>query len=425
MLQGLGITWLQLLLWFLIGVGISILVFVVLRWLAIMFENPVIKLFNRWWRPIRMLNTASGARLEMVVSQNKKATVWWNMAIRGIGMLIMLSSFYALLLAMTPAFQALFFKGNPMDISKYRAWTIGIFVLVVSVVLLFTYFILEWMRRNKRLVVFTDETYYVFALPAPLGFLPFVKSKRVIISSGPTYLFEEILVASDVQDIGGQRTSSLRDRWTEYLAEKEGAGSIQLPSRVVGAQDTVTWVSHAEGTASCLRALSKASKTWQQKRDIMDRAETVALIGNPEEPWLEDDAIRKSEEIRERREILFPETDEQMDLFSVKDPGIWDKVLGREVRQEIRQDPDIISRIFTRSNQTENPLQEVFEDLWKKLSRKQTDVTKAGFEKDEVYALFQQYNLSPQELAHLIINEGNSKQEILERCPLAESEDQA
>ena len=109
----------------------------------------------------------------------------------------------------------------------------------------------------------------------------------------------------------------------------------------------------------------------------------------------------------------------------VKDPGIWDKVLGREVRQEIRQDPDIISRIFTRSNQTENPLQEVFEDLWKKLSRKQTDVTKAGFEKDEVYALFQQYNLSPQELAHLIINEGNSKQEILERCPLAESEDQA
>ena len=290
------------------------------------FSDFVFGLMDRIYltRPLD-IKLGGGEVVEMVIEASPWTTVYealwkrfWLALKWGVGLGFALATFYFVGASL---FQLQSFLSGEVNLT-YPWWLIITGPVILGLpLLIWTYFIEEWNRRQTRYVFCTGKA-LVVKTRAPEGV--------VYLSFGPTALLEEVKMHSPGEKVGQENPSFLGRFWDGFLWWYRGVADLFLPSKVFGAADDLAGVEHAFGTFKVLEALAKGAKDRGLIRDTASRvfAETAVLEEKSASGWATSE--RQADQVIAALNRLQP-PGPMIDLRTVRDPGRWDRQTGERI----------------------------------------------------------------------------------------------
>ncbi len=411
--------------------------------LAILLEKPIQALLDSFWLPginKRTKMTDPGVRLEMVLQQSKKATVWWDTPIWTVRLFL-----FSLLAPLVIRLGISLVQGwldlasdldqldtqfgsdlfSPDGLQQMYA----IFLVIVYLGPIAIYHLLRWKQRNNRLLIYTDEMIHWVGRPTIPGL--FRAAEDSYISVTPTMLIEDVIATPDPEDIDpNYKTSFLRDWWTKRRYKSEDVLSLRLPSRT-GGDDFFYF---AEGG---VRFINSRSRIRNRAQRISSERQTGESAAHRAE-WLEYAETRNIAHAEELGQAELNISDALLradaepavyDEAKEMDPGFWDHdgfeidnkgTPIEDVPDELREveaefpeyhpgRPEPTQSVKELKEDTGRIIQEL-EEEWVTFY-KRGRILEAGLNKDEAIALVVRCGISLTKLANLI-GQGLSVQEI-------------
>jgi len=377
----------------------------------------------------RIHKTDPGIRLEMVLTQSKEATAWWE-GLTGIFLFVPLSIFLPIALVLgwnvVEAWIAAFSKGDPGSLVDYtpREWK---FILLGFLALTFLgpplyYHVRRFIQRNSRLVVFTDWMFALLGRPT-LPAIFFRAIEDIYKSATPTALIDDVVITADPEEINPRyRTSMLRDWWTKRLFKVKDVISLLVPSRARGGADFLPWMEDG------LRFENSRSRIRLRDGRIMSQIRTGESIEFQvlRQSYAERRDPDQAKALAEREkeinlDLLRAEAVEgDYDVYKVVDPGIWgpdgleigvpevtpEEATLRQVEEEFTRSqsghPSPAQSLEELQSESERIIREISQDWDSDTFYKRGRILKARLNKGEAIALCLRCGITLSDLARLL-----------------------
>ena len=309
---------------------------------GLLFEEPMIRYLNRIWLPKgwdSKVIPGRKSRTEMVVLSSKWGTTYLETVIH-VAFAFVAGPVvgFVLEIVRVPVVNVVTFMSQGVyDPVKPSIFLAAVWTLLIFSTIPFGYWVAEWKRRSARIVILTDQTFFVKARPAWLPFFTFgiIVGNDPRISHGPSNYLKEVII-DRLERLGGRQTPWLLDQIYNWLSAKRGVSSVFWPSQVMGAADTSKLHDHANGVVRCANAIGARAEELAKELAVYPSQLAIASMGNLTQEYNEETIRKNVQELISRRDKAYPAPteDDAVDLFREQDPGLWNRVTGLPIEVE-------------------------------------------------------------------------------------------